>query len=223
MGLTSKARYDGISGWYDEHAGPSAESSSAELLSLLGPGDGLCLDLCCGTGLYFDAIRASGRSVVGVDRSADQLTIAGRRAGPIIQADGAALPFADGVFPTVTALWMSTDVDDFGAVIMEAARVLRPGGLLVFYGVHPCFNGPCVEVGEAGKRIVHPTYRTAGWHESSPWWGADGIRSRVGMRHLPLASLLNAFINAGLGLSRVVEPREEPVPFILAVLARRQE
>jgi ubiquinone/menaquinone biosynthesis C-methylase UbiE len=219
--MRSEARYDGIADWYDSYARPSAESSRTELLSLLGHGQGLCLDLGCGTGLYFDAIRESGRSVVGIDQSADQLRIAGQRGGAIIQADAHALPFTDAVFPTVIALWLSTDVDDFAGVMRETRRILRPGGRLAVYGVHPCFNGPCVEVGDADTRVVHPTYRRAGWHESSPWWSTDGIRSRVGMRHLPLADLLNALLDAGLQIMRVTEPRDEPVPFILAILACR--
>lgn len=219
--LTGKSRYDGLSDWYDSIARPSAESSRAELLALLGTGDGLCLDLGCGTGLYFGTIRDSGRSVVGLDRSADQLRIARRRERGLVQADAAALPFAAGTFPTVAAFWVSTDMDDFRAVMRETARVLRPGGVLAFYGVHPCFNGPSVQVGGDGTRIVHPTYRTADWHEDSPWWGDQGIRRHVGMRHLPLPDLLNAFLDAELTITRVLEPRDKPIPFVLAILARR--
>jgi SAM-dependent methyltransferase len=221
MDLADRTRYDGMADWYDSWARPSAESSRTELLSLMGPGGGLCLDLGCGTGLYFDVIRDCGRSVVGIDRSFDQLQIAQRRNRAIVQADAARLPFADRAFPAVAAFWISTDVHDFRAVMREAARVLRPGGMLLLYGAHPCFNGPCVEVGSDGTRIVHPTYRMAGWHESSPWWGTEGIRSRVGMRHLPLPELLNAFFDSGLSIQRVVEPRDEPVPFILAIIAQR--
>ncbi|HET9894052.1 MAG TPA: hypothetical protein VFQ44_03895 [Streptosporangiaceae bacterium] len=43
-------------------------------------------------------------------------------------------------------IWISTDVDDFPAVPAEAARVMAPGGTLLFYGVHPCFNGPACSV-----------------------------------------------------------------------------
>lgn len=57
-----------------------------------------------------------------------------------------AAEFADGVFPTVVTIWISTDVDDFPAVPAEAARVMAPGGTLLFYGVHPCFNGPACSV-----------------------------------------------------------------------------
>jgi ubiquinone/menaquinone biosynthesis C-methylase UbiE len=155
-----------------------------------------------------------------LDYSADQLRLAARRSRTLVQADGSTLPFADGVFPSVVLMWVSTDVDDFRAVIREARRVLRPSGFLLFFGVHPCFNGPCIETRADGAVIVHPTYRHAGWHEPAPWWAPNGIRRRIGMRHLPLAGLLNAFLDAGLIIDRVAEPREQPIPFSFAIRAR---
>jgi SAM-dependent methyltransferase len=56
--LASTAQYDGLA---------------------VGPGDGDCLDLGCGTGRYLAAIESTGRTVVGVDRSADQLRLARSR------------------------------------------------------------------------------------------------------------------------------------------------
>lgn len=216
------AKYDDIAEWYDDFAAPGAQNCRQHLVELLGPGDGPCLDLACGTGLNFAAIRESGRIPVGVDLSAGQLRIASQREPAVVRADAAQLPFGDAAFSAATAVWLSTDVDDFAAVLREGARVLRPGSPLVFYGVHPCFNGPCIERTESGSRIIHPTYRDTGWHRKSPWWGMDGVRARVGMRHVPLADFLNAFIQAGLEIRHVLEPGAEPVPFILAVLARRR-
>ncbi|MFI6317697.1 class I SAM-dependent methyltransferase [Nonomuraea sp. NPDC050556] len=219
--MASFARYDGLADWYEEYNAPAAAANEAEIRELLGPGEGLCLDLGCGGGQYFDTIRSTGRSVIGLDYSADQLRIAqGRDADLLVRADAAALPFDDAVFPTVTALWVSSDVDDFTAVVKEAARVLAPGGLLAYYGVHPCFNGPHTQARDDGARIVHSTYRAVGWHQEAPWWG-NNIRRRVGMRHLTLPDLLNAFLDAGLAISRVTEPRTEPVPWILAIRAHR--
>jgi len=215
------ARYDGHADWYESYNLPAAASNLVELRRLLGPGDGWCLDLGCGTGQYVEAIEATGRTVVGLDRSADQLRVASDRSSRLVQADAAALPFADATFATVAALWISTDVDDFRAVLSEAARVLKPGGLLVFFGVHPCFNGPHTHYPDDGSVVVHPTYRKGGWHAIAPWWQAGGIRSRLGMRHVPLASLINAFLDAGLRIDRVEEPRDHPVPIILAVRAYR--
>jgi ubiquinone/menaquinone biosynthesis C-methylase UbiE len=216
-----KARYDGIADWYDEYNAQAAGSHGAELARLLGPGSGRCLDLGCGTGHYVEAIRATGRVPVGLDHSADQLRLARRGGTALVRADAAALPFADAVFPTVVAMWLSTDVDDFGAVLREVARVLEPGGTLVAYGVHPCFNGPCIENRPDGARVVHPTYRRAGWHEAAPWWTEGGVRHRIGMRHVPLAELVNGFVAAGLAVAELVEPRNEPLPYALAVRAYR--
>lgn len=161
---------------------PHIAGNAPEVLDLLGPGDGLCLDLGCGTGLYFEALAGAGRTIVGLDRSADQLRIAQGRSRHLVQADAAALPFADGTFPAVVTLWVSTDVDDFAAVLAESARVLQPGGLAVFYGAHPCFNGPHTQWLDDGGVLAHPTYRLAGWRPEAAVVG--GLRPEA-RRHAP--------------------------------------
>jgi hypothetical protein len=95
--------------------------------------------------------------------------------------------------------------------------------LLVFAGVHPCFMGPHIEYREDGGRIVHPTYRLADWHEPQSWWtGPGGLRNRVGMRQVPLADLMRAFLDVGLALESIHEPEaERPVPTSLALTWRR--
>lgn len=216
----STARYDGHADWYDAWNRPHAERNAPDVQELLGRGDGLCLDLGCGSGLYFDILNGTGRTVVGVDRSADQLRIARGRSRQVVQADAAALPLRDGTFAAVAALWISTDVDDFTAVLAEAARVLAPGGRLVCYGAHPCFNGPHTQVLADGGILAHPTYRQAGWHQEAPWWGPY-VRRRVGMRHHPLAEVLNAFAVAGLVIEHVAEPGDQPVPTVLAIRAHK--
>ena len=219
MPLT-RSRYDGHAEWYDEWNQPKAERNAPDVRELLGPGDGLCLDLGCGGGLYFDVLAATGRTVVGLDRSADQLRIARGRSPQIVQGDAAALPFADGTFRAVATLWISTDVDDFAAVLAEASRVLAPGGRLIFYGAHPCFNGPHTQLLDDGGILAHPTYRLAGWHQEAPWWGPY-VRKRVGMRQHPLAELLNAFVSAGLVIEHVAEPSDRQIPVNLAIRARK--
>ena len=217
---STRSRYDGHADWYDGWNKSHAERNAPDVLALLGPGDGLCLDLGCGGGLYFDVLAATGRTVVGLDRSADQLRIARGRNRQIVQGDAAALPFADGTFRAVATLWISTDVDDFTLVLAEASRVLVPGGRLVFYGAHPCFNGPHTQLLDDGGILAHPTYRQAGWHQEAPWWGPY-VRKRVGVRHHPLAELLNAFIRTGLVIEHVAEPGDRPVPVNLAIRARK--
>ena len=174
---STSARYDGHADWYKDWNLPHAARTAPELADLLGAGKGLCLDLGCGGGIYCDVLAATGRTVVGRDRSADQLRFARNRPGQIVQGDAAALPFADGSFSAVAAIWISTDVDDFAPVLAEAARVLQPGGQMAFYGAHPCFNGPHIEWLDDGGVRAHPSYRQSGWHEESPWWG--GLRAQA--------------------------------------------
>jgi SAM-dependent methyltransferase len=215
------ARYDGHADWYEAWSQPFVEHTAAAVRQLIGPGDGVCLDVGCGGGAYLDALAGTGRTVVGIDRSADQLRFARLRSPHVLHGDGAALPFADDTFTAVAAIWISTDVDDFTAVTAEAARVLQPGGVLGFYGAHPCFNGPHIEWMDDGGCWAHPGYRQTGWHQRSPWWGPY-VRTRVGMRHHPLAELLTGFISAGLLIEHVAELGDRPVPTILAVRARKQ-
>ena len=216
------ARYDGLADWYEGVAAPSAEHTREAVAGLLGHGTGLCLDLGCGTGLYAGALRSSGREVIGVDVSKDQLRHAAQRE-PVAAADAAALPFRDGAFAEVTAIWVHGDLDDLPATLAEVARVLHPGGRFLLFGIHPCFNGPCVENLEDGSRVVHSNYRVSGWHHSAPWWGASGIRHAVGVRHRPLSELLNDVLESPLQLTRVEEPRDDAVPAVLALVATRPD
>lgn len=219
--LITSSRYDGHADWYDAWNRPQADHAAPYVRDLMGPGTGLCLDLGCGGGHYCDALASTGRTVIGLDRSADQLSKARRRCRRVVQADAAALPFADRTFSAVAALWISTDVDDFGAVLADASRVLTPGGPLVFYGAHPCFNGPHVEWTDDGGVLAHATYRRTGWHQEVPWWG-NNVRRRVGMRHHPLAELLNGFSSADLAIEHVAELGEQSVPTILAIRASKR-
>ena len=75
MPLT-RPRYDGYADWYDDWNKPHAERNAGDVRDLVGPGEGLCLDLGCGSGHYFGVLAGTGRTVVGLDRSADQLRIA---------------------------------------------------------------------------------------------------------------------------------------------------
>jgi ubiquinone/menaquinone biosynthesis C-methylase UbiE len=218
---TPRARYDDIAEWYDRHVGGSP-SRDRVLTEFLGDGRGWCLDVGCGTGQGLVVIGATGRRPVGLELSARQLRLAAERCDALVQGSAERLPFRSGVFPTVTSSWVSTDVDDFAAMMREIGRVLAPGGTFFFHGVHPCFNGPQVETLDDGSRLVHPTYRDARRHTASPWWGPDGIRTRVGgMRHVPLAEFLNAIVGAPLQITRVAEPGPEAVPHSLVVLATK--
>jgi 2-polyprenyl-6-hydroxyphenyl methylase/3-demethylubiquinone-9 3-methyltransferase len=87
------------------------------------------LDVGCGGGLL--APHVAGYRHVGVDVSASALDIAAEHGVEPVQADAADLPFPDDSFDVVVAGEIFEHVEDLGAVVAEAARVLRPGGTLV--------------------------------------------------------------------------------------------
>jgi SAM-dependent methyltransferase len=220
--MTAPPRYDGFADWYDANIGPVAEAAGGELLALLGPGSGRCLDLACGTGINLRRLTDAGWSVTGVDLSADQLRLARQRAPTgveLVKADATELPFEDAAFDAVACSLMHTDVSDFAAVCREAARVLKPGGRLAYVGIHPCFVGPFARNPPGEPPELHPGYRDTAWTTAG---FSDGIRRRAGARHVPLAELLNAFLVAELQLVRVVETEDDDFPTRIAVLAERQ-
>ncbi len=216
------ARYDGIADWYDAYISNEASSFSdavgETLAGLLGEGPGRCLDVGCGTGIYIPSVQTLRWSVVGVDVSGDQLRVARERVGDgveLVQADGAELPFGEGAFDAAYATLIHTDVEDVAAVFREVARVLRPGGRFIYVGTHPCFVGPFIERTNDARYVLHPGYLDAGWHSDGPGLGA-GVRSRVGVRHVPLADLLTAVLGAELSLAAVEEVGDE-LPALLAL------
>jgi 2-polyprenyl-6-hydroxyphenyl methylase / 3-demethylubiquinone-9 3-methyltransferase len=95
----------------------------------------LVLDAGCGGGLVARELAAAGATVVGLDRSLGSLGVARRAAGErfkAMQGRLERLPFADGAFDVVVAADVLEHVPDLPAAVAELARVLAPGGRLVF-------------------------------------------------------------------------------------------
>ena len=108
-------------------------------LGALGEVDGLdVLELACGTAYCSAWLTNSGAHVVAVDLSAEQLRTARdlqRRTGPafpLVQADADHLPIAANSFDLVVSEHGAAAWCDPERWLAEAARVLRPGGRLVF-------------------------------------------------------------------------------------------
>jgi SAM-dependent methyltransferase len=115
-------------------ANPEAAPERRLLLSHLTAADRV-LDLgagSCENALWLPA----GCRYVGFDVSTAALAMAGEagRPGRRVRGDGEALPFRDGAFDAVLSTWALEHFHDPGRTLLEAARVVRPGGRLLLVG-----------------------------------------------------------------------------------------
>ncbi len=91
-------------------------------------------DIGGGTGNYALALEREGWEPVVVDRSAEMLAWATAKGLATVEADAQRLPFEDETFDAATMISMLHHVEDRGAALAEAQRVLRPQGRLVLVG-----------------------------------------------------------------------------------------
>jgi SAM-dependent methyltransferase len=108
-------------------------------LGVLGDVAGLdVVELGCGTAYLSGLLARQGARPVGVDLTPAQLATAARcqrRFGlrfPLVEADAANVPLADASFDLVVSEYGASVWCDPDRWVAEAARLLRPGGRLVF-------------------------------------------------------------------------------------------
>ena len=119
------------------------------------------LDLACGTGYFAAWLVRRGARVVGVDLSLEQLTSARRCQTaygprfPLVQADAESLPLGSGRVDLVVSEHGAAAWCEPRRWVAEAARVLRPGGRLVFL-TNSALSALCVpaDEGPAGDRLL---------------------------------------------------------------------
>ena len=147
------------------------------------------------------ALAGLGAQVTSVDISERQLEVAEGRARALgldlefVRADAADLAaLRQGQYDLVVStngffVWIS----DPAAVFRAVRAILKPGGVYVFYDVHP-FQRPWADA--VGTLVMEQPYADAG-----PYVDADGAHEY----HWTLSSLLNATTGAGLLLHHVGE------------------
>lgn len=133
-------------------------------LQVLGPLTGArVLELGCGTAYFSAWLHRAGALPTGVDLSRAQLATARRcqqqhgLAFPVIEADAGAVPLAPGTFDLVVSEHGAAPWCDPRRWVPEAARLLRPGGRLVFLTTS-VLAGLCVpaEEGVAAEQLQRP-------------------------------------------------------------------
>ena len=136
--------------WYDRSFGPDylrlyAHRDQAEarqgidlVVRRLGLQPAMAvLDLCCGAGRHLFALAERGFGPVGLDRSSVLLGHARQEGwgGPLIRSDMRHLPLRSRTFDCVVSFFTSfgyfPDDEENARVLVEGARVLRPGGALL--------------------------------------------------------------------------------------------
>jgi SAM-dependent methyltransferase len=168
------------------------------------------LEAGCGTA-YFSAWLSRRRArVTGIDLSERQLATAlrfQREFGlrfPLVRANAERLPFRDESFDLVLSEYGASIWADPYLWVPEAARLLRPGGQLVFL-VNGALLMLCmpdtVPIVPAGERLLRPYF---GMHRSE-WKSDDAVEF-----HLPHGEWIRLLRSNALEIEALVELQARP-------------
>jgi SAM-dependent methyltransferase len=164
------------------------------------------IELGCGTGYVSAWLARRGARPVGVDNSAEQLATCRRFQQefglefPLHHGNAEDLPYADDSFDVAVSEYGASIWCDPYAWIPEAARVLRPGGRLVFLVNHPLMVlcAPDAEGEPATERLLRPYF---GLHRVE-WPEDDSVEF-----HLPHGKLIDLLREQGFAIDGLVELR----------------
>jgi len=107
------------------------------------------VDLACGTGDLCRELTKAGHRALGVDFSPRMLAAARAGAVPLVQADATLLPVATGSVDGLVCGFALRNFVELAAVLVEVARVVRPGGRISLLEV----DEPRSKLVAAGHRI----------------------------------------------------------------------
>ncbi|MGH3047337.1 MAG: class I SAM-dependent methyltransferase, partial [Gaiellaceae bacterium] len=122
------------------------------------------LELGCGTAYVSAWLARRGARVVGVDITPAQLETARRCQRehglefPLIEASAEDVPLPDGTFDLVLSEYGASIWADPSRWVPQAARLLRPGGLLVFLRNSTLVILCSPDEGQAEERLVRPQF-----------------------------------------------------------------
>lgn len=125
------------------------------------------IELGCGTGYFSAWLAKIGMQPVGIDITPEQLANAQRFqqefgiAFPLIEGNAEKVPLPDASFDLALSEYGASIWCDPEVWIPEAARLLRPGGLLVFLRNTPVLQMCVPDSGPAGPALLHSAHEVA--------------------------------------------------------------
>jgi SAM-dependent methyltransferase len=211
--------------WVRQHTDSYSRDSGPPFFELLPRPGRRTVEIGCGEGRVTRDLKALGHDVVGVDVAPTLVRLA-READPdgeYVEADAAALPFADGSFDVAVAFNSLMDVDDMPGSVGEAARVLEPHGHFCVCITHPMRDAGRFEEHAAGARFLI----------REPYFGKRRFELTVERNGLELefrgwTYALQDYVGALAGAGFVIEALREPpdpdrpLPNFLVLRARKR-
>jgi SAM-dependent methyltransferase len=168
------------------------------------------LELGCGAGQFGINLAERGANVIGLDFSANQLAAAVANVAetgarfPLVRASAEELPFADSSFDLVVCDHGATTFTDPNETVPQCARVLRPGGLLVFNIATPWVAVCWPDDDNPPDRVLHRPYFELGRSEVEEG-GATTVEWYLGY-----GDWIRVFRDAGLIVEDLIELRPSP-------------
>jgi len=168
--------FDRIADRYDETRGGERRGQhvAAEIDPYLGNARRI-LEVGIGTGIVASALGELGRTVVGIDISAEMLSRAHARLGSrIARADAHDLPVPASAVDAAYLVWVLHLVAEPAEVFAECARVVRPSGRLVVLTGRPRIEAEDMSEFEAVLDGLRETRRDTG-DAVAQWGTAAGL------------------------------------------------
>jgi SAM-dependent methyltransferase len=177
-------------------------------LGVIGDVAGLdVVELGCGTAYFSAWLARRGARVVGVDPTPAQLATARRVMAetgiefPLVEAPGEDVPLPDASFDLVLSEHGAATWADPKRWLPEAARLLRPGGRLVFLHSSP-FTDLCYpDVGPITTDLQRPYFGLG----RTVWAGSEGVEYQ-----LAHGEWIATLRGAGFEIERLVEIQPPP-------------